>query len=329
MMNHINSFGLTRCIWAAAELGVADHLAAGPMPVEELARAVGANADALYRILRALASAGIFEEVNERCFALNRLADCLRSDAPFSMRAWARYTGADWYWNVWSSFMTTVQNGRTIHENIHHERFFEHYAKNPGYTAIFDEAMCSASSLANPAIAGGYDFSAIRSLVDIGGGQGALLAAILQANPALRGTLYERAEVVDRAREAGFLSLPAVAERVSFVSGNVFDSVPSGHDGYLMKWILHDWNDDEAALVLDNVRRAAAPGAKLLVAEMIVEPGNDPSAAKLLDLAMLALTGGRERTRIEYRTLLAKAGFDLRRVLPTASPYSVLESVAV
>jgi C-methyltransferase len=328
MMNLINGFGLPRCIWVAAELGIADRLAEMPMYVEDLAGAVGANPDALYRVLRALASAGIFEEVGEGRFAINRLADCLRSDAPLSMRPWARYVGADWYWQAWGSFMTTVKNGKTIHENLHNRRFFQYYADNPGYTETFDAAMSSVSALANPAIVGGYDFSRLGSVVDIGGGEGALLAAILHDNPGVRGTLYDRAEVMSRAQESGPLALPSIADRVTFATGNFFESVPSGHDAYLLKWILHDWDDEEVSAILGNVRRAATRGTRLLVAEMVVSKGNGASAAKLLDLAMLGLTGGRERTEAGYSGLFSDAGFSLLRVFPTASPFSVLEAVA-
>jgi hypothetical protein len=325
MMNYINGLGLQRCIWVVAELGVADQLAAGPLRVGDLARAVDANVDAMFRVMRALAAFGIFDEMEDGMFSLNRLANCLRSDAPLSMRPWARYVGAEWHWNAWGSFMKTVKNGRTIHENIHEQSFFEHYAEN-GYTPVFDDAMSSVSALANPAIVAAYDFSRVHSLVDIGGGEGALLATILQANPKVQGTLYERADVIGRARAASFLATAGLAERVTFVAGSIFESAPRGKDAYLMKWILHDWNDREALLILRNIRRAASSGAKLLVAEMIVDPGN--RAAKLVDLAMLALTGGRERTEAEYRGLFAKADFELRHVYPSASPYSVLEAVA-
>jgi hypothetical protein len=328
MMNMINGFGLPRCIWVAAELGVADRLADAPMYVEDLAQAVGANSDALYRVLRALASAGIFEEVGQGRFAINRLADCLRSDAPLSMRPWAQYVGAEWYWQAWGSFMATVKNGKTIHENVHNRRFFQYYADNPGYTEMFDAAMSSVSALANPAIVGGYDFSRLGSVVDLGGGEGALLAAVLHENPGVRGTLYDRAEVMTRARNGGPLAMPSIAERVTFATGDFFESVPSGHDAYLMKWILHDWDDAEAGIILGNVRRAAARGTRLIVAEMMVDDGNAPSAAKLLDLAMLGLTGGRERTEAGYRGLFSDAGFSLRRVFPTASPFSVMEAIA-
>lgn len=325
MLDHIDSFVLLRCIWIAAELGVADHLTHGAMQVSDLARVVNANPDALQRVMRALASAGIFKETSDGSFALSRLADCLRTDAPMSMRACARYLGAEWHWNAWGSVMSTIRNGRTIHENVHNRRFFEYYEAK-GYTPEFDAAMSGVSALAIPAIVAGYNFAKVRALVDIAGGEGVLLAAILRANPAMRGTLYERPEVIARARQAPFLVAPEVAARVTFASGSMFEAIPEGFDGYLMKWLLHDWSDEDAALVLRNVRRAAKPGAKLLVVEMVVKSSN--KNAKLLDVAMLALTGGRERTESEYRSLFATAGFDLRRVYATASPYSVLEAVA-
>ena len=326
MLNMINGFGLPRCIWVVAELGIADQLKSTPMDIEDLARAVEANPDALYRVMRALTSAGIFEEVSERRFAINRLAECLRSDAHISMRAWAQYVGAPWYWETWGSFMTTVRNGRSIHENIHKRTFFQYYEDHPGYTKAFDAAMSSVSALSIPAIVGGYDFSRASSLVDIGGGEGCLLAAILQAYPSLRGVLYDRPEVIVQAQRSGPLVGSAVAQRVTFSSGDFFSTVPAGHDTYLVKWILHDWDDGDAETILRSVRRAVAPGTRLLVAEMIVDNGY--AAAKWLDLAMLGLTGGRERTEAAYRALLSNAGFVLRRVCPTASPFSVLEAIA-
>jgi hypothetical protein len=324
IMNHLNSFVLPRCIWVAAELGIADHLVASSRHIDDLAAVVGANADALYRVMRFLSSAGIFDEKKGKHFAINGLAECLRSDSPTSMRNWARYVGAPWYWNDWASLLGAVQNGRTVHENAEGMSFFDYYTKH-GYTSTFDAGMSSVSSLANPAIAASYEFSRLNSVVDIAGGQGALLATILKANSGLRGILFERAEIVEVSRRGGVLS--QFGDRVAFEAGSIFESIPSGHDGYLMKWILHDWSDGEVTTILRNIRRAAAPDATLLVAEMVVESNNP--AAMLLDIGMLALTGGRERTINEYRSLFSDSGFELRRVRPTASPYSLLEAVAV
>jgi C-methyltransferase len=325
MLNQIYSLKLLRCIWIAAELGIADRLAHGAMHVDDLARAVDANPDALRRVLRALASADIFEESAEGTFALNRLANCLATDAPSSVRASARYMGSQWNWAAWGALMPTVRNGRTIHENVHQQRFFEHYEAN-GYTPMFDAAMTGLSSLFAPAIVDGYDFGTLNSLVDIAGGEGALLAEILKANPSLRGALYERPEVIERAQSAPFLAAPELQSRATFVSGDIFEAIPGNFDGYFMKWILHDWSDAQAARILDNVRRAARSGARLIVAEMVLETSN--TTANLLDVAMLALTGGRERTASEYRKLFSTAGFELVRVHPTASPFSLLEGLA-
>jgi hypothetical protein len=325
MLNHIYNIKLLRCIWIAAELGIADRLASGPMRLGDLARAVDADEDALRRVLRALASADIFVESPDGTFAQSRLSGCLATDAPSSVRASARYMGSQWNWAIWGSLMPTVRNGRTIHENLHQQPFFEYYEAN-GYTPMFDAAMTGLSTLFAPAIVDGYEFGAVRTLVDIAGGEGALLAAILKANPLLRGGLYERPEVITRARRANYLTAPEIQDRATFLSGDIFQAIPEDFDGYFMKWVLHDWSDKQAGRILDNVRRAARRGARLLVAEMVLENRN--TTANLLDVAMLALTGGRERTAAEYTALFAKAGFDLVRIHPTASPFSVLEGVA-
>ncbi|HEX2570699.1 MAG TPA: methyltransferase [Polyangia bacterium] len=327
---------LARCVSAAAELRVADHLAEGPRDVEELARLCDCNVDALYRFLRALAGHGIFEELDGRRFQLNRLSECLRSDVPMSLRGWAHYAGVEWYWQLWGSFVGTLRNGKTVHENLHERRFFEWYEENPEYAEVFDEAMSSFSRVANPAIVAGYDFAALETLVDVGGGQGSLLGTILHACPRLRGTLFDQPQVIEKARLAADLADPAVAERCEFVTGSFFDELPPGRDAYLFKWILHDWTDDEVRRILRNCRRAMAQGGpgggrgrRLLVVEMLIEPGNRPSPAKLLDIAMLALTGGRERTAAEFRALFEETGFLLQGIHPTVSPYSVIEAIAV
>jgi hypothetical protein len=324
-----NGLVVTRSIAAVAELGVADHLAAGPRHVDDLAHLTGAHPGALYRVLRMLAGEGLFVEVEERRFGLGRLGECLREDAPGSLRGWARYAGTEWAWRLWGSLDATLRNGRSMHENVNDMRFFEWHEQNPTYASVFDAAMNSASSMVNPAIVAAYDLADAASLIDVAGGNGSLLSCFLGANPHLRGTLFDRPHVIDVARAAPYLAPPSLAARTSYAAGDFFESLPPGHDVHVLKWILHDWSDEEAGRILANVRRAAARGSRLLVVEMVVEPGNRPSAAKVLDVVMLALTGGRERTADEFRALLATAGFDLRRVVPTASPFSVIEAVAV
>lgn len=323
---------LSQCIYVAAELRVADHIAAaegGVIDVASLARAVSAHEDALYRVLRMLAGNGIFAEEGERRFRLTRLGDCLRDGAPDSLAAWARFLGAGWNMRTWAGFLDSVKNGRTVYENQFGRRVFEVYAEHPDWAATFDAAMSDMSRLANGAIAAAVRLGGAKTLVDVAGGQGSLLAMILRANPEVKGTLFDQPRTIERARAAGLADAEGLAGRLSLEPGDLFERVPAGHDAYLLKWILHDWTDEEAVRILRVVREAAgAPDRRLFVVEMLIEPGNRPSPAKVLDISMLAMTGGRERTEAEYGALLAAAGFRLVRTVPTASPYSVLEAVS-
>ncbi len=324
----VDGFVLSRCIGTAAVLGVADQLAGGPRSAQELAGAIGADADALARMMGILVSAGVFAQDAEGRFLLNPLGETLRSDAPGSLYGWARYIGSDWYWQIWSFFPQTIRNGRTIHENIHHQRFFEWYGKNPEYGRLFDEAMRSVSGGVVPAVMAGYDFSGLGSLVDVAGGQGTLISSILAANPGLKGTLFDMPAVIQRSRASGHLGELEKAGRLELVEGDLFKALPAGKDAYLFKWIIHDWTDAESKQILSVCRQAMkGPQSKLLLVEMVLPEDNSPSPARSLDIAMLALTGGRERTVAQYRELLASAGFKLQRVVPTPSPFSVLEAV--
>ncbi len=326
----LTSAGLivSRSIYVAAELGIADLLKAGPRSTEQLAHATKTDPPTLYRVLRALASVGIFAETRPGVFKLTPLADYLRTDKPGSMRAWARYAGADFQQPIWGAMVESVRNGRSAYENVHGVRFFEWMEAHPEAELRFDEAMTSLTSITNPLFAVSYDFSGIGTLMDIAGGHGSLLATILRANPQLQGILFDLPQVIAGARQEAALNDPAVASRRSFVAGSFFEEIPATADSSMMKWILHDWNDDEVTAILQNVRQALRPGGKLLVIEMVIIPGNAPSPGKLLDLAMLTQTGGKERTETEYRRLFAAAGLDIARVIPTASAYSIIEGVA-
>ncbi len=319
---------ISRSIYVAAELGIADLLQAGPRSTEQLAHATRTDALALYRVLRALASVGIFAETRPGVFKLTPLADYLRTDKPGSMRAWARYAGADFQQPIWGALLESVKNGRSAYENVHGMRFFAWMEAHPEAERRFDEAMTSLTSITNPLFASSYDFSGSSTLMDIADGRGSLLATILRANPHLGGILFDLPQVIAGAQHEAALNDPAVASRRSFVGGSFFEEVPATADIYMMKWILHDWNDDESIAILQNIRRALRPGGKLLVIEMVITPDNAPSPGKLLDLAMLTQTGGMERTEAEYRRLFEAAGLDLARVLPTASVYSIMECVA-
>ncbi len=324
----MDGFILARCIGTAAVLGIADHITEQPRPVAEVAQASGTDPDALFRLLRMLAGAGIFALDAQQRVSQTPLSGVLRKDAPGSLHDWVGYMGHDWYWQVWSFLPQTIQNGRTVHENVHHQRFFEWYKQNPEYGRIFDAGMSGFSVLVNPAIAHGYDFSGIRTLVDVAGGQGSLLSTILGANPHLKGTLFDQPEVLQHARAKGHLNELLKADRLELVEGDLFKALPAGRDAYLFKWIIHDWSDAESKHILGLCRQAMTkPHSKLLLAEMVMPDGPGPSVAKTLDIGMMALTGGRERTVEEYRALLASAGFELQRVVPTPSPFSMLEAV--
>lgn len=316
---------VAQAIYVAAELGVADLLRSGPRPVAHLARATGTDAPSLYRVLRALASVGIFAETRPGVFRLTRLADSLRSDSPGSMRAWARYAGAEWQHEHWGAALACVRSGRSAYENVHGKSFFAWLAEHPEAGRRFDEAMTSLTAITTPAVVAGYDFSDIGTLFDVAGGRGSLLAAILADNPRLKGVLFDLPQVVADTRRDSPLNEPALAPRRALAGGSFFEEIPAGGDAYLLKSILHDWDDADAARILRNVRRAIPVGGRLLVVEVVLAPGNAPSVGKFLDLAMLTQTGGKERTGAEFRRLFAAASFDLARVSPTASPFSIIE----
>jgi hypothetical protein len=309
----------------AAELNLADKLREGPCSIEELAAATGADAGSLLRIVRLLSSQGFFR-LKGRTVALSRLAQALRSDHPQSMRAWARMVCSPLSWEPFGVLTGCVRSGLDGYRSRDQGGLFDWLAARPGDSAIFEAGMSSASALDNPAIVAGYNFSSIGSLVDVGGGLGSTLAAILRHYPKLQGILVDQAEVIERARQQWPTAYPDLAGQVTFIAGDIFRSVPPGHDAYFMKSIIHDWDDADALRILRACRAAMGAGSRLLIAEMIVEPDNSPHPAKVLDVAMLALTGGKERMATEYADLLEQAGLSLRGIIRTASPRSVIEA---
>jgi hypothetical protein len=316
---------MQKSIWVAAKLGVADLLAERPRTAEEIAAATNTHAASLYRVLRLLAMAGVFAENSGGKFELTPIAELLRSDTPNSMRDYAIMMGEDWIWQAYGELMHTVKTGEIAHDKVQGMSSFEYYAQNEEVGKIFNRAMTNLSLLTAPAIVEAYDFSGIGKLVDIAGGHGLLLAAILKANPHLQGVLFDLPFVIENAGE--LLESEGVAARTEKVSGDFFESVPAGADAYLMKHIIHDWNDEQSVKILQNIRRAMNDDGKVLIVEMVVPQGNEPSPAKGLDIVMLTIEGGKERTAEEYRELLTAAGLSLSRIAPTRSPYSIIEAV--
>jgi len=313
---------MTQMIHGAAELGVADQLAAGERPVEELAEACGAEPDGLFRLLRGLASLGIFQETAPRQFALTPLAEVLRSDHPHSMRMVARMLGEEHYLG-WADLLHSVRSGEGSFRHRYGMSVFEWYQQNSVRGAIFDGAMGDHSRAQIDALLAAYDCSGITHLVDVGGGRG-LLLKVLAAYTALGGTVFDQPQVV-----APVVVPPELAGRLSVQGGDFFAAVPAGADAYLLKHINHDWGDDACLRILEPIRAAMAPGARVLLVEQVIPPGNAPFPGKLLDLNMLVMAeGGRERTPAEYASLLGKAGLSLQRIVSTPSPVSVVEAVA-
>lgn len=308
----------------AAKLRVADALAAGPRSVADLAAETGTHAPSLHRLLRALASVGVFAEENGR-FNQTPLSEVLRSDVPGSMRAVADYCGADWSWRSWGHMLECVRTGRTAFDEVFGEQAFEYLAKHPAESAVFNEGMTGFSMQESPVVADAYDFSPFDTIVDVGGGHGHLLCTILARYAKPRGIVFDSPHVVGGATLR--IAEASLSDRCRAEGGDFFKAVPAG-DAYVMKHIVHDWDDDKAATILRNCRAAARPGAKLVLVEMVIPPGNGPSPGKLLDLEMMVVASGKERTEAEYAELLAGCGWRLTRVVPTKSATSLIEGEA-
>jgi len=313
---------IAACIYHVARLGVADLLRDGPITVAELASATKTNEDALYRVLRALASLGMFIEIESRTFALTPLAQPLRSDAPDSVRAMLLFAGNSMHANTYAAMGYSLETGKRAFDHVYGKAPFEYLAEHPDEAKIFDEAMTSHSTPGIAAIIDAYDFDQFECIADVGGGQGHMLAAILRRYQRPRGVLFDLPYAIEHARNRGLLP----ANRATLVAGSFFEELPSGLDAIIMKHIIHDWADEETQKILVNCRRALPEHGKLLIAEMILPPMNEPGFAKLLDIEMLVIPGGRERTVEEYSAALGRAGFRLTRVVPTHSPVSVIEA---
>jgi hypothetical protein len=312
----------TQAIYVAAKLGIADLLNAGPKTADELASDTQTNAHAIYRLLRALASLGIFVEDDQRHFALTPMAECLRSDVPGSVRSLAIIRG-EWQYEAWGQLLHSIRTGECAFEKIYGVPLFDYLASNPEKGKLFDEAMTGVHGRETRAMLDAYDFSGIGVLADVGGGNGEVISSVLKRYPDMRGILFDQPAVIERAR--GNLRIANLSERCAATAGNFFASVPSSADAYLLRHIIHDWDDDKSVTILRNCRSAMDKRGKLLVVEGIVPLGNEPSLSKFFDLAMMVLPGGMERTELEYRRLFEASGFSLKRIIPTATWISVIE----
>jgi hypothetical protein len=322
--------GFVSSIWAAqavasfAKLGIADLLAKGPKNATELAAASGTNPDALYRLLRGVASVNVLAANPDGRFSLTPVGECLRKDVPGSMRSMIIAELAPGHWLPWGHLDDAVRTGQPSAPAVLGMTIWDHYKKNAEEGAHFAAAMSGLSAMAMQAVMAAYSFAGARKVVDVGGSLGVFLTAVLQQEPAARGVLYDLPQVVEGAQAA--LQAAGVAERVERIGGSFFESVPKGGDVYLIKHILHDWSDDECVKILQNVREAMLPDGRVVVVEMPIESGGPPSPAPLLDLNMLVMLTGKERTTAEYGELFARAGLKLAGITRTPSPFAVLEA---
>ena len=326
LLQMMTGYWVSQALHVAAKLGIADLLADGPVDCEDLALATNTHAPSLRRVLRALASVSVFTEVSPGSFALTPLAELLRTETPGSMRALAIMYAEEQY-RAWGELHHSVRTGETAFEQQFGMGYFEYLAQHPESDRLFNEAMTGWSHQLVGAVVDTYDFSAFKTVVDVGGGYGALLAAILQNNSGMRGILFDLPHVVASAEEQ--LAATEVADRCTFVGGDFFAEVPAGGDAYVLSQILHDWDDERCVAILGNCRQVIPDHGKLLVVELVLPPGDEPFLGKWLDLHMLVLLGGRERTAAEYNTLFRAAGFELARVVPTPPGPSVVEAVPV
>jgi SAM-dependent methyltransferase len=323
MLQMISGFWLSRSVYAAAKLGLADLVRERPRTVAELAEATGTHAQSLYRLLRALACAGVFAEDEAGRFGTTPLAATLERDAPGSMRAFAMTELGEEHYPAWGELLHSIRTGETAFDKVFGMPVFDFFARNPENARVFNDAMTGLTNVAGAAVVEAYDFKPFRRVVDVGGGHGGFLAAILRANPDAAGVLFDSPQVVEGGR--ALLESQGFAGRCEIVGGDFFEEVAAGGDLYALKWIIHDWDDAQSARILRNVRRAMAGGGRLILVEQVIPPGNNPSLGKFVDLNMLVMTGGRERTEEEFRALYDAAGFRLTRVIHTASPMSIIE----
>ena len=320
----IMGFRVTQLIYVAAKLELSEFLASGPLTAQELASMVGVDADALYRLLRALASLGIFVETTDAHFEVTPAARLLQRNTPGSLRSTAMLYGDEMLWRAYGRMSYAIETGRSAFEHIYGQPLYDYLGEHPSSATLFHDAMTGFSEIESTAIIAVCDVSQIRTVVDVGGGQGALMAALLRAHPHLQAVIFDRSGPTADTQKN--FAIADIAGRARFIQGDFFEHIPEGGDLYLLKSILHNWDDSAAAAILRKCRDAMSKDARLLVAERVIPLGNLPSESKLFDIGMLVNVGGRERTEAEYASLFRKVDMKLTKVTPTTSHLSLVEA---
>lgn len=324
MFQMLNGFFVVGAVSCLARLGVPDLVEHGPKSAEELAAEIGADARALYRLMRATACVGVLSEAADGRFSETPLSAVLRSNANPSLRAFAIMHGREWHGRGWSHLEYCVRTGKQALDKIYGAPIFQFFEQHAEEAQVFNQAMSDLSTIDSPAVADAYSFGDIQSIVDVGGGHGLLLATILARNAHMKGTLYDIPHVVAGAKDG---PLKPLMERCTLASGDMFSSVPAGADAYIMKHIIHDWPDEVCINILKACRKGVNPGGKLLVMDNVIQPSNEFAPGKFLDIEMLIFPGGCERTEKQFRELFAATGWKLNRVIPTCVPESIVEGV--
>jgi len=320
----MNGYQVSQAIHVAVVLGLPELLADGPKAVADLAERAGCQARPLYRLLRALSSVGVYRELPDRRFETTSLGDTLRADAPRSIAGWALFVGTQTHWQSWTGLLHSVRTGESAFEAVHGQDVWAYRASHPGEGKVFDFAMSSLSSLLAESVLDAYDFGRFSTVVDVGGGRGSFLAAVLGRHPALRGVVFDQPHVV--ASAPATLAGAGVEERCEVVSGDFFASVPGGGDAYVLKAVVHDWDDERATAILRTCRRDMPDTATLLIVERVLGGPNEGPDAAFTDLNMLVGPGGEERTEEEYAALLHGAGFTMTRTVRTDIEVAVIEA---
>jgi hypothetical protein len=324
MLQFVIGSWVSQAVGAGAHLAIADHVAAGAKTADEVARRAGASPDAVFRLMRALASLGLFTMSGGE-FSLTPLGETLRSDVPGSMRAFAMAETDHPHWQTWARFPKAIKEGRKMSFEAIGMEPWDYYAKHPDEAQQFSRAMSGISGMATGPVLASYEFSAASKLVDVGGAHGALLRGILEKYPQTNGVLFDLPHVVEGSKKE--VARAGLAGRIEVVGGDFFKEVPAGGDVYLLKHILHDWDDAKCVSILETVKKAMKPTSKVLVVEFALPEDATPSPAHLMDLNMLVMLDGRERTPAQYGALFAKAGLRLSRFIPTPSPIGIAEAV--
>ncbi len=317
-------YWVSQAIYVAAKLGIADLLKGGPQSCVALATATGADAVSLFRLMRALASVGVFSHVRRDCFALSRLAESLQTDTPGSLKAMVMTIG-EIHYQACANLLHSIQTGSPAFNHVFRTSLFNYLQQHADAADTFNQGMTNLSSMLAYAVLMAYDFTGISSVVDIGGGEGKLLRKILELNPEMRGTVLDIPATIETTNQE--LSDDTCGRRCSYIAGDFFESLPPGADAYLLCGVIHDWDDNRVITILRNCRRAMTKNGRLLLVDMLVPDTDSKSFSKLLDLNMLVMTGGRERTQAEFCGLLDASDYRLTRIVPTMAPQSVIEAV--